>query len=169
MTHVVNFQFGELGVQHLDGLLAIYKMERESVGGIVEGHALAAAGDVGQLVDLGGLDLLGQDLRSADELSLRLDDEGGTAEGRLGSFLKADDKGLEAIATVIGAGTMAGSLEEAEVFGKGAGLFDVFVFVEDVCNTHEVDLLDSHIDLYMATRFFRYYAFLGARNKWIDW
>ena len=119
------------------------EMEREAIDGIVKGDALAAAGGVLELVDLGGVGLFGQCLGGVDEILLGLDHEGSTGElGRVGGF-EGEDEGLGAVAAKVCRLANLGSLEEAKVLGELSCLFNLLVLVVDVGDPHQLDLFEG--------------------------
>lgn len=142
-THKVELQLRELGVQLLDLLLAVDEVHGEAIDGVIKRDALAAAGGVGQLVDVGGLRLGRQDLGGLLQLGQGVDGEGGAGELCLGGGLDAEDKGLGPVAAVICPWADALGLEEAEVAHEEAGGVDLFcaVLVVDMCDVVELDLV----------------------------
>jgi hypothetical protein len=142
-THKVELELRKLGVHLLDSLLAVDEVHGEAVDGVVKGDALAAAGRVGQLVDVRRLRLLRQDLDGLFQLGEGLDSEGGAAKLGLGGGLDAEDKGLGPIAAVICPRADALGLEEAKVDHEKAGGVHLLraVLVVDMGDVVEFDLV----------------------------
>lgn len=135
-AHIVVLETREPGVFLRNRCLAVDEMEGESVNGIVEGHALAAAGNVLHLVHLGWPALGGQYLGCADEILFCLNFERSAAELGLVGRLYGEREWVGAISAIERGLADLRRLREAKVLGELLGGLDVLVLVPDVGDAH---------------------------------
>lgn len=118
-------------------------MKGKPIHRIVECDGLAPARGILQLVDICRAGFFWQDLARALQLVESVDSECRPAEFGLGGLFDAEDKRLDAVATVVGTRPVAFGLKEAKVLHELAGGVYIlgFVLVVDVGDAGELNLL----------------------------